>query len=300
MKRRTVLKGLAAAGLAAVPAALPATGRAREAKAPPADAVGLLYDSTRCIGCKACVVGCRNANGLPPSTATLGPEWDAPVDLDGATKNVILLARDGEKTAFMKRACMHCVDPACVSACMIGALQKREFGIVTYDVDRCIGCRYCQAACPFDVPKFEWATATPKIVKCELCHHRLAEGKLPGCVEACPREAVIFGKRDGLLADAKRRIAAEPKRYQPKVFGETDGGGTQVLILAGMPYEKLGLPVLGPDGVPHLAETVQHGIYQGFLAPAALYAALGIAIWRNRKREHDHGEPGHEHEEDGR
>jgi hypothetical protein len=129
--------------------------------------------------------------------------------------------------------------------------------------------------------------AFPKIVKCEMCRHLLAEGKLPACVEACPREAVIFGKLEDLKADARRRIAAEPGRYYPKVYGETDGGGTQVLYLsaAGIPFEKLGLPALGDQPLPELSETLQHAIYQGFVAPIVLYGALGIVIYRNRKRQ---------------
>jgi formate dehydrogenase iron-sulfur subunit len=190
--RRNFLKGLALAGGAAVAPAAKASQ-----KAPAADAVGMLYDSTRCIGCKACTVACREANGLPPSK-TDGLH-DMQLELDGTTKSVIKLWKDEAHPsafAFMKQQCMHCVDPACVSVCMLGALKKSAQGVVTYDVNACIGCRYCQVACPFNVPKFEWSSATPKIVKCELCPERRAQGKLPACVEACPRQAVIYGKRE--------------------------------------------------------------------------------------------------------
>jgi Fe-S-cluster-containing dehydrogenase component len=210
--------------------------------------------------------------------------YQAPVDLSARAKNVIKLYREGERSAFMKAQCMHCVDPACTGACMLGALKKREKGIVSYDASLCIGCRYCQMACPFGVPKFEWAKVAPKIVKCELCRHRLAEGKLPACVEVCPRGAVVYGTRADLLAEAKRRLAAHPDRYVPKVYGEHDGGGTQVLYLAAVPFEKLGLPELGPEPVPTVARTVQHGIYKGFVAPVALYAALAAVLVRNRRR----------------
>lgn len=283
--RRTVLRGMAAAAataVAGVPEAL-----ARERKQPPADAVGMLYDATRCIGCKACVVKCKEANGLRPETgAPMGAIYDAPVGLSGNTKNVIKLYRDGNTISYMKAQCMHCVDPACASVCMISAFRKGRYGIVTYDPGKCVGCRYCQIACPFNVPQYEWDTPFPKIVKCELCRHRLDEGKLPACVEVCPREAVIFGRLDDLLADAKGRLAADPARYYPKVYGETDGGGTQVLYLsaAGVPFEKLGLPDLGDQPVPELSESLQHAVYQGFVAPVILYGALGLVIYRNRKR----------------
>lgn len=297
--RRTVLKGVAATGaVAATGIALPAHGRV--AKVAPPDAVGLLYDTTLCIGCKTCVVACREANEKKPDTKLSGGLWDTPSDLNGQTKNVIKLYKDPDspERSYFKAQCMHCIDPACVGACMLGALQKREHGIVTYDSFFCSGCRYCQMVCPFEIPKFEWEKLAPKIVKCELCSHRLKEGKQPGCTEVCPRHAVIYGKRTDLLAEAKRRIAENPKKYKgyrkgepARVYGEMEAGGTQCLYLSHVPFEKLGLPDLSSQAVPHVAQTVQHGIYQGFVAPVALYAVLGAVIFRNRKKQ-DGASPG--------
>jgi Fe-S-cluster-containing dehydrogenase component len=178
---------------------------------------------------------------------------------------------------------MHCIDPGCVGACMLGALQKREYGIVTWDPDLCIGCRYCQMACPFNVPKFEWSKKAPKIVKCELCNHRLAQGKEPACSEVCPRQAVIFGKYTDLLDEAHRRLAESPDRYVPKVYGEHDLGGTQVLYLSHVPFEKLGFRFSDDKPVPETQQSVQHAVYKGFAAPLALYAVLGAVMFRNRK-----------------
>ena len=249
---------------------------------PPADAVGLLYDTTLCIGCKACVVACQDANDLPRDPTGIDARYDAPVDLNYRAKNVIKLYHDGDRRSFVKVQCMHCVDPACVAACMLGALKKREFGIVSYDVDYCVGCRYCEVACPYGVPKFQWASAAPRIVKCELCRHRLAKGQEPACTEVCPRKAVIFGKRADLLQEAKRRLAESPDRYVPKIYGETDGGGTQVLYLSHVPFDKLGFPALGDAPAADLARSVQHGVYKGFIAPLALYGALSLIAIRNR------------------
>ncbi|HSJ10398.1 MAG TPA: hydrogenase 2 operon protein HybA [Longimicrobiales bacterium] len=282
LDRREALKVLATAGAAAAASPSAATA-ARPRRTAPDDAVGMLYDATRCIGCKACMVACKEANGLGYDDP--GARWDAPVDLSGSTKTVIKYFDDGENSSYMKAQCMHCIDPACVSACMLGSLQKREFGIVTWDPDRCVGCRYCQVACPYGVPRFEWDKALPKIVKCEMCSHLVVEGGEPACVEVCPRDAIIFGDYRELLADAKQRIAANPEKYADRVFGETDGGGTQVLYLAGagVGYDDLGLPVLGAAGVPALPEGVQHFVYRGFAAPVALYAAFAAVTWRNRR-----------------
>ena len=286
--RRSMLKGLVAAGAAATTGAPVAFAAARERKKPLPDAVGMLYDATRCIGCKACVVACKEANGLPPDPgAGPGGVYDAPVDLSDKTKNVIKLYKEGGRISYMKAQCMHCVDPACASVCMISAFHKGKYGIVEYDPDKCVGCRYCQVACPFNVPKYEWRTAFPKIVKCEMCRHLQAQGKIPACCEVCPREAVIFGKHDRLLSDARGRLQREPARYYPKIYGEQDVGGTQVLYLsaAGIPFEKLGLPSLGDQPVPELSEKLQHAIYQGFIAPVVLYSALGLVMYRNRKKQ---------------
>jgi Fe-S-cluster-containing dehydrogenase component len=259
--------------------------KAARPEAPP-DAVGLLYDTTRCIGCKACVVACAQANDLEPDAAYWpGGLYQAPLDLNERTKNVIKLYKgaDGE-LSYMKAQCMHCLDPACASACMLGAFKKRELGIVTWDGDYCIGCRYCQIACPFGVPKFEWSKALPKMVKCELCNHRIAKGGIPACAEACPREAVIYGTRVALLAEAKRRLAEFPGRYVPRVYGETEGGGTQCLYLSHVPFERLGLPALDDTPTAEPVRTIQHGIYKGFVAPLALYGALAVVMVRNRKK----------------
>lgn len=281
--RRSVLKLLAGAGAAAAASGGRALAETRTEA--PAGAVGMLYDTTKCIGCKACVVACREANGMPVERDAEGLH-DEPQDLSGSTRNIIKLHREGSVVSYMKSQCMHCVDPACVSACMIGALTKDgTTGVVSWEGSRCVGCRYCQLACPFNIPKFEWTSVNPKIVKCEMCRHLLAEGGVPACVRACPRQAVIFGRREDLLAEAKRRLAAHPDLYVPKVYGEHDAGGTQVLYLSHVPFEKLGLPDLGERSPAAFARGVHHTIYKGFVAPVALYAILGAVIFRNRRRQ---------------
>jgi len=304
LSRRDLLKGAAAAG-AAVALVRPAD--AREKIEPSPDAVGMLFDSTLCVGCRACQTACKAANKLPADRVEAsGGVYDAPADLNSTTKNVIksLPTEDGGQV-FVKQQCMHCVDPACVSACMLGALhkegeakrkiagEKKGSGIVLWDKLTCVGCRYCQIACAFNVPKFEWYEAFPAIVKCELCRHRAdpaKEGPLavanPACCEVCPREAVIYGKREALLAEARRRVAADPKRYAPTVYGEKEGGGTQVLYLAAaVTFQQMGLPALGERSAAQFSESTSHAPYLHGVTPIALYAAMAFVINRNKKKE---------------
>lgn len=286
ISRRIALKALVTAGSATAAAALGPT-RAEGAAIPvaPPDAVGLLYDTTLCIGCRACVVACADANGLRRDTAWSDGKWQAPLDLNAKTKTLIKLYDDGPVQSFVKQQCMHCIDPACANACMLGALRKGDLGIVSYDPDLCVGCRYCEMACPFNVPKFEWDNAfTPKIVKCELCRDRIAIGRQPACSEVCPRHAVIYGTRADLLKEAHRRLEAHPDRYVPHVYGEAEAGGTQCLYLSHVPFEKVGFPDYGPASVPEPQRTLQHGIYQGFAAPVVLYGVLAAVLIRNRTR----------------
>lgn len=288
--RRSLFKGLAAAATLSV---IPTTAHAREKRVAPSDAVGLLYDTTRCIGCKACVVACKEANNLPADVDGYGGGlYDAPESLNESTKTVIQLFRDdsAQQYSFVKKQCMHCVDPACVGACMLGALHKGAFGVVGYDASKCVGCRYCEVACPFNVPAFEWSKRSSKIVKCELCRDRLADGKEPACTEVCPRGAVRFGRYDDLLADARQRLAANPDKYVQRIYGERELGGTQVLYVSHVPFENLGFRFSDEQSVPHVQQTVQHGVYQGFIAPVALYGLLGAVMFRNRRAKNTDGE----------
>jgi|SRR6266511_2385225 len=282
ISRRSVLKIVGAAGAAAAAVTAPGQADALLGRKPDAEDLGLLVDVVRCVGCRACVTKCKEANGKPADVKlAAGAAYDAPVDLNAQTLTVIRRWAGEKEAGFMKAQCMHCVHPACASVCMLKALHKGEHGVVEYDVEKCVGCRYCQIACPYNVPKFEWAKAAPRIVKCELCRHRYKDGKGPACAEVCPRDAVTFGKRGELLAEARQRMAQRPDAYQPRIFGETDGGGTNVLYLSPVAFQTIGLPVLGTDPAPALSETIQHGIYQGFAAPLALLGALSFVTWKN-------------------
>jgi Fe-S-cluster-containing dehydrogenase component len=316
LDRRDFLKGALAGGLMTTVG----VAEARPNKQMPADAVGMLYDSTLCIGCKACVAACKQANDLPPVFSTDEHMWDTSLDTSAYTFNVIKVYTDGDaKTkdaetngyAFMKFSCLHCVDPSCVSACPVSAMTKNpETGIVGYDPDACIGCRYCVAACPFGMPKFQYDKALPKIAKCELCRHRMKDGHYAACAEVCPTGATLYGKVKDLRAEAARRLALKPgtatkfprgnisggpdwsypgkaNHYVDYVYGEKELGGTQMIKLAGVPFEKLGQPTLPERSYAANSETLQHTLYGGLIMPLAFLGVLGFFAKRNSDHDDD-------------
>ncbi len=135
---------------------------------------------------------------------------------------------------------MHCNYPTCASVCPVKAFEKTANGPVVYHSRKCIGCRYCIQACPFNVPTYEWESTKPLVTKCTMCAERQKQGKITACSEACPTEATIFGDRDELLKEARRRIKENPELYVNHIYGEKEAGGTSVLMLSNVPFEKLG------------------------------------------------------------
>ena len=174
---------------------------------------------------------------------------------------------------------MHCNDPSCVSACIVGALTKDPKGPVIYDVDKCIGCRYCMVACPFQIPAYEYHNAlTPHVRKCIFCFEQIKDGGLPACAQICPMEVITFGKRSELLKLAKSRIKAEPGKYIDHIYGEHEVGGTSWMYIASDSFESIGFPKLGTKAPPRLTESIQHGLFQYFAAPIALFTALSAIM----------------------
>jgi len=234
--RRGFLKALGAAGLAAT-----ITPEALAAAEAEGDPYGVLVDTTVCVGCKTCEKVCAEAHGLPEP-----PEGYHDRTSDSQLCAVDMHETDDERVdmgmVFVKRQCMHCLQPACASACLTKALLKTDEGPVVWRAGKCMGCRYCMISCPFDMPKAEYGSPTPRIQKCDLCASRLAEGELPACVENCPAEALTFGRRSELLAEAHRRIAEEPEKYEHHIYGEREAGGTSWLYLAATKFEDLGFP----------------------------------------------------------
>ncbi|MDR7523680.1 MAG: 4Fe-4S dicluster domain-containing protein [Armatimonadota bacterium] len=247
LTRRQFLQmvGAGSLGVAYLSAARPAA-----ASLPPS---AILIDIARCIGCRSCEGACKEAHGFPPGASSdLGVRAWTYVRVQRIPRPVphLTLGEASTMQRTYKVQCMHCDDPACASACPVAALRKTPSGPVTYDAGRCIGCRYCMLACPFQVPRFDWQSPLPVIAKCNLCAERLARGERPACVAACPAEALSFGPRPAMLAEAARRIAEHPDRYVRAIYGRDEAGGTSVLYVSDVPFEDLGFPVVVRQPLP--------------------------------------------------
>ena len=246
-----------------------------------ADRCGVLVDLTLCIGCRRCEWACNEANELPNGSlqsfndTSVFEKRRGPSSTQLSVVNRTKEKEDGTKPLFFKVQCMHCEKPNCVSACLVGAMQKDPHGPVTYDASKCIGCRYCMVACPFQNAAYEYENAlTPEVKKCTLCKERTSAGGLPACVEMCPVEALLYGKRSELLEIAHERIRKHPERYVDHVYGETETGGTSWLYLSDRPFSEVGFPELGPNSPADLSESIQHGIFKGAAAPLILAGLL--------------------------
>jgi len=278
--RREFLKlGAATAGAVAGVTAKPSGARAA---APDEPCVSMLYDATKCIGCRACQTVCRERLGLEPTSDADGL-YDQPTDLSSISPTIIsqYVDEDSADWSFVKHQCMHCLDPACASACLVNALERMPDGQVVYDVGKCIGCRYCMIACPFEVPTFEYDRAVPAIRKCDFCYDLTGEGEATRCASVCPTGAITCGDRADLIAQARARIYDEPDRYESHVYGEEEVGGTAALYIAGVSFDKLGLPTNLPNTpIPNLTK----GFLNSVPLVILLWAAFGTGLHRFAER----------------
>ena len=287
VNRRTFLTRLAGMGSLAI-IGKTATAHAKDSSPYPQEHFGVLVDTTVCIGCRSCEQACNQINqDLPRRSSQYFKDYavfDAERRMDGDTYTVVNRYQNSsntDKPVYVKFQCMHCLYPACMSACIVGAFSKEANGAVIYDTWKCIGCRYCMAACPFQVPGYEYDDAfTPQVRKCTFCFdERLSKGEVPACVQACPVEVMTFGKRSELLILAKERIRKHPDRYLPHIYGEHELGGTSWLYLSSVPFQSIGLPNFGYTPIPSYTEPIQHAVFKYFIPPFALYGLLGGVMW---------------------
>lgn len=244
----------------------------------------ILTDTTRCTGCEACVEACRRTYDLGEDRAW---RWKRRIDDLSSTRFTTIERSAGNR--FIRQQCRHCLEPACVSACIVGALQKTDIGPVTYDENRCMGCRYCMLACPYGIPRYSWEDQVPLVRKCVLCYDRIRMGGQPACTDACPYNATVFGTRAEMLAEARRRIAEHPGRYypkdNPKIFGEHEVGGTSVLYISDIDLTPIlaWQPNLGDEPLPALTWAALSKVPPMILGVAGLMSGVYWIIGRRMK-----------------
>ncbi len=261
---------------------------------------GILTDVTKCIGCERCVQACNQVNKLPPDLPTRFKVGD------GLSNNRLTsIVRVPGTSRTVRKQCLHCIEPSCASACLVGAFHKREDGPVVYEESECIGCRYCMLACPFMIPRYEWDKTIPYVRKCKMDEECRVEGGMPACVSACPTGATIFGDRDELIKEARRRIKEKPGLYIDHIWGEHEFGGTSVLYISDVPLgevlripskeelAKRAVPELATGSIPHMNHSwVMVTPFQFGIVFSGLF---GIWVIRRRSQlqgPHDRGGPG--------
>ncbi len=240
---------------------------------------GMLIDVTRCTGCETCVAACVRENHLDPVLA----DRDKATVPDGLSENRFTTVIRLDESHFAKKACMHCEEPGCVRACLVGGLTIGANGNVEYDPDKCIGCRYCMLACPFHIPRYEWSATVPFMKKCEMCEDRLAQGQIPACAEACPHDAILYGEREFLIEQANLRFSENPGRYIDHIWGEHEFHGTNVLYISDVDLISLGWPALNTvsHSIPHHTETMLKAT--PFIGGSVLAGVSGLS-WIIRRR----------------
>jgi len=258
MNRRSFLKTVGVAGAVAMGSSERA-GASSESGG--IEGYAILVDTTRCVGCRNCETVCAETNGLPEPDVMDDSVLEAVRKTDEKQWSVINRFDTDAGEVFVKRQCMHCVQPACASACLTKAMKKTDEGPVVWRGNKCMGCRFCMVSCPFDMPKFEYASANPKIQKCRMCWERLKEGQLPACVENCPAEALTFGKRSEMITEARKRIVEDSDTYYDQIYGEHEVGGTGFLYLSPVPFEQIGFRTdLGNVAYPLLTQDFLYGV----------------------------------------
>jgi formate dehydrogenase iron-sulfur subunit len=251
---------------------------------------GILVDVTRCTGCERCCDACVEANGLDPETAAR----DRATASDGLSGQRFLSVVPVAEGRFARKSCLHCDEPSCVAACLVGAIRKSPAGPVEYDPAKCIGCRYCMLACPIGIPRYEWAQAAPFMRKCSMCADKLRAGaKAPACVEACPHGALKFGEREALLREAHALIESHPRRYRPRVWGEHAWGGTSVLYVSDVDLAPMGWPDRGAPAIPTITEhVIRKTPWLAGSVFLGLWALGGIVARRQKLMAGDAAQPG--------
>ncbi len=265
----------------------------------------VLVDLTKCVGCRGCQVACKQWHDLSASKTQNTGSYQNPPRRDSNTLMLIEFKEveraQSVQWVFAKRQCMHCEEPACASACTVGALVKRPDGPVVYRANQCIGCRYCMYACPYGGPTFQWDKQLALISKCDFCEDRLSVGERPACVKTCVSGALQYGTRETMLDMASTRVYAPGSKYVKHIYGEHEAGGTSWLYISSVPFKELGFPTLGAEPATWVSQEIMHatpavavgmalfltGVYK------VIERRMQMAKVRASEKEAQHAETGH-------
>ncbi|WP_437891427.1 formate dehydrogenase subunit beta [Phytobacter sp. V91] len=266
--------------------------------------VAKLIDVSTCIGCKGCQVACSEWNDIRDEVGYSNGVYDNPTDLSAKSWTVMRFSEttqhDKLEWLIRKDGCMHCADPGCLKACpSAGAIIQYANGIVDFQSEHCIGCGYCIAGCPFNIPRLN--PDDNRVYKCTLCVDRVSVGQEPACVKTCPTGAIQFGSKKEMLGVAETRVAQLKRRgfEHAGVYNPQGVGGTHVMYVlhhADSPELYHGLPA-----DPHISAPVN--LWKGILKPLsaagfiATFAGLiyhYVGIGPNKETHEDEEEHDHE------
>ncbi|NIM31291.1 MAG: formate dehydrogenase subunit beta [Pseudomonas stutzeri] len=238
-----------------------------------------LIDVSKCIGCKACQVACMEWNDLRDEVGECDGTYNAPQDLTPSSFEVMRFSEyeneEGDlEWLIRKDNCMHCAEPGCLKACPSpGAIVQYANGIVDFNSEHCIGCGYCVAGCPFNIPRI--SKKDNKAYKCTLCSDRVYHGLEPACVKSCPTGSIQFGTKEQMLDYGAHRVEKLKERgfENAGIYDPAGVGGTHVVYVlqhADKPEIYSGLP---KD--PHISPTVE--LWKGVTKPI-MSAVLGVSV----------------------
>ena len=261
------------------------------------NAMGVLVDLSRCVGCRSCEAACNKEQKLPAPEKPFN-DFSVFDELHHGqkrrpdeTRYTVVNRYDipgREHPLFRKIQCNHCQEPACLTSCFVNAYTKTPEGAVVYDSTVCVGCRTCMVACPFNIPAFRYSSAfSPRIMKCIFCHDtRLVKGSPPACVEACPQEAMTFGRRSDLVAMARQRIRENPGSYVDHIYGEHEAGGTSWIYLSPVSFEKAGFDTSVPkEPILNYVKDFLSIVPMVLTIWPALFAGIHLLAARKEKKE---------------
>ncbi|MCX6232820.1 MAG: 4Fe-4S dicluster domain-containing protein [Bacteroidetes bacterium] len=285
--RRNFIKTLGVAGITLM--AADTFGTIKKDNKGNVEFYGMLYDSTRCVGCQTCETVCAESHGLPAPVGV--PKSGVIRKTDELHRTVVNSFKTSKGDVFIKTQCMHCNEPACGAACLTKAMYKTKEGPVIWRGEKCMGCRYCMVSCPFDIPKFEYHSSNPKIQKCTMCNEKIEKGGIPACAENCPAEAIKFGTRRELLAEARKRIVQNPGTYVDEIYGDQTAGGTGFMYISPVPFKELGFSTkLQNKSYPELSKGFLYSVPSVFVLLPPLLLGIYEATKKNNSKESDENE----------